>query len=77
MSNILNTKESTEKGGLNDANPPPGISSFALVNVSRKIFNRADELLTKYLFTDESLSKPEKVIFSRSERWNIFMVKTE
>jgi len=73
MSTILNTKESTEKGGLSDANPPPGISSFALVNVSRKIFNRADELLTKYLFTDESLSKPEKVIFSRSERWNIFM----
>ena len=51
-------------------------SSFSLINISRKLYSHGDDFLNKRLFTDESLNSPEKTIFSKSERWNIFMVST-
>jgi len=48
-------------------------SSFSLVNISRKLYSHGDAFLNKHLFTDESLNSPEKTVFSKSERWNIFM----
>lgn len=39
-------------------------------------YNHFDSLLAKYLWKDENLSTPERPIFSKSERFNIFFYIT-